>query len=182
MQIGVDCHASCTMSSCKECFEDLKLKEMGQVGGISNGLQVKGVGTFKFHLTDDQGTTHQIKIPNSLYVPGLKRTLLSPKHWVQQVRDNVPCPNETGANLDGTKVVLFWNQKNIQPLWDTIRPPTLPPSGPLQDTSIIKPSAPASKSCMLPSLHENMYCNGRHHASVNIRGRRRTNLWQMKTC
>ncbi len=111
MPIGVDCHASCTMSSQKECFQDLKLKDMGQVGGISNGLKVEGVGTFKFHLTDDQGITHQIKIPNSLYVPGLKLTLLSPQHWAQQVRDDVPCPNGTGASLNGTKVVLYWNQQ-----------------------------------------------------------------------
>ncbi len=61
-------------------FEDLKLGEAGEVEGIKSGLDIKGMGTFKFKIKDDNGMTHEIKIPNSLYVPELKRCLLSPQH------------------------------------------------------------------------------------------------------
>jgi hypothetical protein len=45
-------------------------------------------GDIKFIITDDNGRPQNIRIPNSLYVPGLKKCLLSPQHWVQEVADN----------------------------------------------------------------------------------------------
>jgi hypothetical protein len=35
------------------------------VEGIQGGLSIKGTGTFKFHIKDDEGGVHLIKIPNS---------------------------------------------------------------------------------------------------------------------
>jgi hypothetical protein len=61
-------------------FGDLKLGEVGEVEGIKSGLDIKGTGTFKFKIKDNNGMTHKIEIPNSLYVPELKRCLLSPQH------------------------------------------------------------------------------------------------------
>ena len=46
-----------------------------------------GKGTFKFKIEDDNGRTHEIKIPNSLYLPGLKRCLLLPQHRAQEAGD-----------------------------------------------------------------------------------------------
>ncbi len=40
-----------------------------------------------FSLEDDNGKIHTIKIPNSLYLPGLKQCLLSPQHWAQEAGD-----------------------------------------------------------------------------------------------
>ncbi len=70
--IGVDCHASHCMANAPHLFEDLKLKAVGEVEGIKQGLDIKGIGTFKFKMEDDNGKTHKIKIPNSLVVPDLK--------------------------------------------------------------------------------------------------------------
>jgi hypothetical protein len=70
-------------------FENLTL--MGntrQVNGISNGLAIKGKGTFKFSITDNNGQRHTIRIPKSLYVPKLEKCLLSPQHWAQEAGDN----------------------------------------------------------------------------------------------
>ncbi len=50
--------------------EDLKLGDMREVEGIKSGLDIKGMGTFKFKIKDDNSMTHKIEIPNSLYVPG----------------------------------------------------------------------------------------------------------------
>jgi hypothetical protein len=85
--IGVDKHASKCMANAPHLFDDLRLDNKGQVDGMNSGLDIAGQGIFKFNITNDDGKIHAIKIPNSLYVPNLKRCLLSPQHWVQEVGD-----------------------------------------------------------------------------------------------
>ncbi len=69
-------------------FEDLRLNEAkGHVSGISDGLAIAGKGTFKFIITDNEGVQHTIRIKNSLYVPDMRRCLLSPQHWAQEAGD-----------------------------------------------------------------------------------------------
>jgi hypothetical protein len=78
--IGVDSFASVTMAMRPEQFEDLILDAGQSVQGIEGGLTIKGHGTFIFNIEDDEGTVHQIKIADSIYVPELKFCLLSPQH------------------------------------------------------------------------------------------------------
>jgi hypothetical protein len=66
--IGIDTHALHSMVNAPHLFKDLKLGEVGEVEGIKLGLDIKGTGTFKFKIEDNNGMTHKIKIPNSLYV------------------------------------------------------------------------------------------------------------------
>jgi hypothetical protein len=69
-------------------FKDLRLnKNNGQVSGIAEGLAIKGEGTFKFDITDNDAQRHTIRIKNSLYVPKMWRRLLSPQHWGQVAKD-----------------------------------------------------------------------------------------------
>jgi hypothetical protein len=76
------------MAHAPHLFKNLRLnKNNGQVDGITSGLDIAGQGTFKFNVTDKDGKAHTIKIPNSLYIPNLKRCLLSPQHWVQETGD-----------------------------------------------------------------------------------------------
>ncbi len=70
--IGIDTHTSCCTVNASHLFEDLKLRDVGEVEGIKSGLDIKGTGTLKFKIKDDNGMTHKIKIPNSLYVPELR--------------------------------------------------------------------------------------------------------------
>jgi hypothetical protein len=91
-------------------FENLQLKQGGEVAGINSGLEIKGIGTFEFKVNDDDGTTHEIKIPNSLYLPDLKRCLLSPQHWAQEARDNYPLPRGTWMENNDKRCVLVWGQ------------------------------------------------------------------------
>jgi hypothetical protein len=73
------------MANAPHLFEDLRLdNDKGQVDGINSGLDITGQGTFRFNITDEDGKIHAIKIPNSLYVPNLKKCLLLPQHWVQE--------------------------------------------------------------------------------------------------
>jgi hypothetical protein len=77
--IGVDNHASRCMGNDKRIFKNLVLAcTAQQVGGISKGLVIKGKGTLVVTINDDNGKPHRIKIPNSLYLPGLRMCLLSP--------------------------------------------------------------------------------------------------------
>ncbi len=85
--IGVDNHASKCMANAPHLFEDLHLNNKGQVDGINSGLNIAGQGIFKFNITNNDGKLHTIKIPNSLYVPNLKRCLLLPQYWAQEVGD-----------------------------------------------------------------------------------------------
>ena len=75
------------MANSPHLFDNLVLSEVGKVDGINDGLEIAGKGTFKFKLADDDGRTHIIRIPNSLYLPKLKSCLLSPQHWAQEAGD-----------------------------------------------------------------------------------------------
>jgi hypothetical protein len=76
--IGMDTFASITLGNHPDQFEDLKEHDNTEVEEIQGGFGIKGTGTFKFHIKDDKGGVHLIKIPNSKYVPDLKVCLLSP--------------------------------------------------------------------------------------------------------
>jgi hypothetical protein len=80
------------------------------VDGITDGLPVKGKGTFKFTIRDNNGRWHNIHISKSLYVPGMKKCLLSPKTWVQTEADK----KTWMWNFDDC-CILFWNggQKTV---------------------------------------------------------------------
>ncbi len=56
--IGIDTHASRCMVNAPHLFGDLKLGEVGELEGIKSGLDIKGTGTFKFKIKDNNGMTH----------------------------------------------------------------------------------------------------------------------------
>jgi hypothetical protein len=75
-------------------FEDLNGKDDTEVKGIKGGLEIKGTGTFKFHIKDNDRGVHLIKIPNGKNVPELKICFLLPHHWVQEAQDKYPLPKQ----------------------------------------------------------------------------------------
>jgi hypothetical protein len=78
--ISVDTFASIMLRNHPDQFENLKTHNNMEVEGIKGGLGIKGTGMFKFHIKDNKGRVHLIKIPNSKYVPDLKVCLLLPHH------------------------------------------------------------------------------------------------------
>jgi hypothetical protein len=60
--IGINTHASCCMVNAPHLFKDLRLRDVGEVEGIKLGLDIKGTGTFKFKIKDDNGMMHKIRI------------------------------------------------------------------------------------------------------------------------
>jgi hypothetical protein len=104
------------MANAPHLFEDLRLSDESKVQGINDGLEIKGKGTFKFKIEDDKGQTHEIKIPNSLYLPSLERCLMLPQHWAQEAGDKHPLPEGTWCKNTATHNILFWDQKHFQKL------------------------------------------------------------------
>jgi hypothetical protein len=78
--ICVNTFASIALGNHPDQFKDLEMQGDTEVEGIKGGLDIKGTGTFKFHIEDDEGGVHLIKIPNSKYVTDLKVCLLLPHH------------------------------------------------------------------------------------------------------
>jgi hypothetical protein len=118
--IGVDNHALYCYIKSPNLLDDLVLSNKGSVDGITDGLPIKGKGTFKFTIGDDNGRQHNILIPESLYVPGMKKCLLSPQHWVQTANDK----KTWMGNFDDC-CILFWDggQKTV-PFSTTTNVPT----------------------------------------------------------
>ncbi len=112
--IGVDTFASITLGNHPDQFEDLKEHNNMEVEGIQGGLGIKGTGTFKFHIKDNKGGVHLIKIPNSKYIPDLKVCLLSPHYWAQEAKDHYPVPKETETDADNEVLTLIWNQQKYR--------------------------------------------------------------------
>ncbi len=108
--IGVDTFASITLGNHPGQIEDLKMHDNTEVEGIQEGLDIKGTGTFKFHIKDDERGVHLIKIPNSKYVPDLKVCLLSPHHWAQEAKDHYSTPKGTKTDTNDKALTLIWNQ------------------------------------------------------------------------
>jgi hypothetical protein len=105
-----------------------------EVDGIKGGLDIKGTGTFKFHIEDDEGGVHFIKIPNSKYVPDLKMCLLLPHHWAQEAKDHYPIPKGMRMEKDDGALTLIWKQRKhrrtilYHPLTNTLSFCTAPAS------------------------------------------------------
>jgi hypothetical protein len=117
--IRVDDHASRCMANAPHLFKDLHLnKDKEQADRIYSGLNIAGQGTFKFNIANNDGKVQVKKIPNSLYVPILKRCLLSPQHWAQEAGDEQTwmgnCRDSCVLNWrGGKKTVPFQPTTNV---------------------------------------------------------------------
>jgi hypothetical protein len=108
--IRADNHASYCYVNSPNLLYDLVLSDKGSVDGITDGLPIKEKGTFKFTIGDNNGRQHNICIIESLYIPGMKKCLLSPLHWVQTAAEK-----KTWIENFDDCCILFWNgdQKTV---------------------------------------------------------------------
>ncbi len=125
----MDGHASfCMANHISQFDQDLHLiKGDHKVDGIGSGINIKGIGTFKFDLEDDTGQVHLIRVPKLLYA-SLKQVLLAPHHWAQEAKDNSPTPKGTWmATYDDCAVLHSYQQqsKRTIPLNANTNTPTI---------------------------------------------------------
>jgi hypothetical protein len=121
------------------------------------GLAIKGTGTFKFHIEDEKGGAHLIKVPNSKYVPDLKMCLLEPHHWVQEAKDHYPVLKGTKAETDDEALTLLWKQPRHR--W-TI------PYHPFTNTPTFRTALALSTYCAFVALYEAVEAQYHHQEPV----------------
>lgn len=82
------------------------------IRGFNGGTsKIKHTGTVRWYVDDDSGVRRELLIPNTYHVPEAPTRLLSPQHWAQQMKDNVPEPRGTWCATYDTEIVLQWNQR-----------------------------------------------------------------------
>jgi hypothetical protein len=81
-----------------------------QVDEIESCIDIKGVRTFKIRIEDDDGQVYPIRVPNSIYVPFLKKVLLAPHHQAQATHDITSNPRGTRMATYGNCIILYWDQ------------------------------------------------------------------------
>ena len=110
--IGVDNHASrCMPNKRSDFITEIKPAKNNKVRGAGGNLQIKGIGTLRWRIQDDEGKHHEIYIKNALYITDLPISLLSPRHWSQQANDNASQKNGTWCATYDTHCVIHWDQQ-----------------------------------------------------------------------
>ena len=112
-KILVDNGASRCMTNNKKHFIGTPRAVSKQVRGLGKG-EIKLEGTVRWNWLDDDGKTHEIDIPNTLFCPALPFCLLSPQHLAREVNDHHPVANGTWLATYSDHMVLFWAQQQAQ--------------------------------------------------------------------
>ena len=107
-QLGIDNHASYSMTNNQADFIDTPVKVRVRIKGINGNVVSALRGTVKWSIEDDDGVSHTLIIPGTYYLPMLPLRLLSPQHLAQALR-----PQETMR--DGTYCLTFANR--LQMVW-----------------------------------------------------------------
>ena len=111
-EIGVDNHASKTISNDSSQFISYITPTPKTIlRGAGGNLKVKGVGTVRWKIEDDDGKEHELIIKGCLYVPDMSSCLLSPQHWSQQAQDNFPTNRGTWCATFADSCVMQWDQR-----------------------------------------------------------------------
>jgi type II secretory pathway pseudopilin PulG len=83
----VDNGASYSISNYIDDFIEPPTKIGPKIQGFAGSLTTSLIGTVQWYITDDDGRTHSIILPNTSYVPTADIRMLSPQHWAQVTND-----------------------------------------------------------------------------------------------
>jgi hypothetical protein len=109
-QIMVDNGASYSISNNIDDFIEPPTKIGPKIQGFAGSLTTSLIGTVQWYITDDNGRTQSIIVPNTSYVPTADIRILSPQHWAQTTN------NLTGTLCvtHGTCFLLKWDKKRFR--------------------------------------------------------------------
>jgi hypothetical protein len=113
--IGIDSFASICMTPYKEDFVEgtlTPMKHQRTITPFGKGapISVSMRGTIRWSIEDNDGTQHELDIPNSMYVPDGNMRLLSPQHWAAASTERTP----TSADRDKFSSQQFWNRNILR--------------------------------------------------------------------
>ena len=113
-RIGVDNQSSFSISNNLDDFITPPSPINAKLLGINGVSAILGRGTVRWHIDDDDGRTHPITLPNTLYVPSSPMCLLSPQHWAQVMKDHLPEAEGTWCATYSRSVILYWDQRKYK--------------------------------------------------------------------
>jgi hypothetical protein len=133
--ICIDTGASCCISNTKSDFTDLT-PITATLSGFAQGLHIQGTGTLNWTLLNDASEEVTISIPNSMYVPSVPMSLLSPQHIAQETKlshDGFTVHASHGVlTFGGHQRTVLYNPTNNLPIFFTAtnldKPILQPPS------------------------------------------------------
>ena len=109
-----DCATRCITNSISDFIRPLQ-KVIGRVKGMGGDkIAVTAVGTIRWRVDDEDGTSHSFLILGSLYIPESPARLFSPQHWAQESKDDVPKKNGTWQATFADHVMIVWGQQRFR--------------------------------------------------------------------
>ena len=109
-----NCASRCITNSIHDFIRPPQ-KVIGRVKGMGGDkVAVTAVGTIRWRVEDDDGTSHSFLIPGSLYIPESPARLFSPQHWAQERKDDVPVKNGTWQATFADHVMIVWGQQRFK--------------------------------------------------------------------
>jgi len=116
--IQVDNGASRSISNDRSHFESIEPLDKDDptivLGPTGEESPIKGKGTIKWKIEDDDGVVHTIKLKNSLYVPNFTNCLLCTQHWSQVTNDHFPQREGTWQASYSDTIVMYWDQRRYK--------------------------------------------------------------------
>ena len=114
-EIVIDTGASASFSHCLEDFISFKPMD-STVSGLGT-LNIKGIGTIKYKVVNDNKEIVNMIIKNAYYVPDLQTRLLSPQQLISQQLVKQQCSHDDKVYLlrwkGNTKTVKFQPHSNL---------------------------------------------------------------------
>jgi hypothetical protein len=101
------------MTNNKSDFVGSTTKIRAKIKGINGISQTCLRGTVKWSFNDSDGRRHDHLISGTYYCPDLPCRLLSPQHWAQVRRDNLPVKGGTVCETLDDSVTLRWSQRRF---------------------------------------------------------------------
>ena len=113
--VSVGNHASKTISNqSSHLISDFFPLPRQHIKGISVQISIKGRGTVRWKIEDDEGRVHTLDIKDTLYVPESPISIICPQYWAQYAKDDFSTRRgKYMANFD-YEFVLYCNQRRYK--------------------------------------------------------------------
>jgi hypothetical protein len=124
----LDTGASISVSNCSADFvSPVRPVQHTTLKGIAAGLTIKGIGTVRYCVRDDQGVQRDITIPGVLFVPDCPSRLLCPRQLLTSTGDSsatmAVCAQSVRLSFSGTTITVPYHGRSFLPILYTV--PTL---------------------------------------------------------
>jgi len=121
----LDTGASISVSNCFADFvSPVRPVQHTTLKGIAAGLTIKGIGTVRYCVSDDQGVQRHITIPGVLFVPDCPSRLLCPRQLLTSTGDPsatmAVCTQSARLRFSGTTITVPYHGRSFLPILYTV--------------------------------------------------------------